>query len=204
MTRDEYFEDLKALAREKRKLYDIKTNAFGLREVRKIYKAEGIRIDKWPLRGKVKAMYMCADGDFTVAVRDSLPDEPKLFALVHELKHHYRDQEIINNGMVLCGDYNRNEMIEKGAEVFAAEFIFPEAEFAKLVSNFGVKIWTPEAIVRFKRTIRAKVSYTFVRKRFERLGLVERGALADVQWKKLEEQMFGAPFWKRRVRKRAA
>ena len=32
--------------------------------------------------------------------------------------------------MIHCGDYDANEVIEKGAEVFAAEFIYPEAEFA--------------------------------------------------------------------------
>jgi hypothetical protein len=29
-------------------------------------------------------MYMCADDDFSVAVQRLLPDEPKLFTLVHE------------------------------------------------------------------------------------------------------------------------
>src|SRR6266851_2774676 len=133
MTRDEYFEALKALAREKRLYHAVRTNSFGLREVRQIYKNEGIKIDPWPLPPKIKAMYMCTDGHYSVAVRQKLPDEPKLFALVHELKHHYVDQEKIENGMVLCGDYNQNELIEKGAEVFAAEFIYPQAEFSDLV-----------------------------------------------------------------------
>jgi Zn-dependent peptidase ImmA (M78 family) len=62
---------------------------------------------------------MCADGDYSVAVQRTLPDEPKLFVLAHELKHHYVDQEKIANGVVHCGDYNRNEIIEIGAEVFA-------------------------------------------------------------------------------------
>ncbi|MEY9123306.1 ImmA/IrrE family metallo-endopeptidase [Bradyrhizobium yuanmingense] len=203
MTRDEYFEGLKALAREKRMYHAVRTNSFGLREVRQIYKKEGIRIDPWPLPPKIKAMYMCADGDYSVAVQRSLPDEPKLFALVHELKHHYVDQEQIANGVVTCGDYNRNELIEKGAEVFAAEFIFPEQEFAELVKSIGISVWRPEDIVRLKRRIAAKISYTFVRKRLERLGLVTRGAFVTVQFKKLEEQMFGVPYWKARMRRRA-
>jgi Zn-dependent peptidase ImmA (M78 family) len=49
---------------------------------------------------------------------------PRLFALVHELKHHYIDQESIRGGELKCGDYNANQIIEKGAEVFAAEFIY--------------------------------------------------------------------------------
>jgi Zn-dependent peptidase ImmA (M78 family) len=202
MTRDEYFEGLKALAREKRKYHAVRTDSFGLREIRQIYKIEGIRIDPWPLPPKIKAMYMCADGDFSVAVQRSLPDEPKLFALAHELKHHYVDQEHIANGVVHCGDYNRNEILEVGAEVFAAEFIFPEHEFAELVKASGVSTWRPEDVVRLKRGTPAKISYMFVQKRLERLGVVERGAFGAVRFKKLEEQMFGVPFWRSRARRR--
>ncbi len=203
MTRDEYFEALKALAREKRLYHAVRTNSFGLREVRQIYKNEGIKIDPWPLPPKIKAMYMCTDGHYSVAVRQKLPDEPKLFALVHELKHHYVDQEKIENGMVLCGDYNQNELIEKGAEVFAAEFIYPQAEFSDLVGSLGVSCWQPENIVRLKQRIQAKVSYTFIRKRLERLGLIPRGEFASVQFKKLEEKLVGVPYWKARARRRA-
>jgi hypothetical protein len=86
-----YYEDLKALARDKRAVYRVVTSAFGLREARKIYQSEGIRLDYWPLPYKIKALYMCADGDCSVAVQRALPDEPKLFVLIHELKHHYCD-----------------------------------------------------------------------------------------------------------------
>jgi hypothetical protein len=58
MTRDEYFEGLKALAREKRKYHAVRTDSFGLREIRQVYKKEGIRIDPWPLQ-KLRA-YICA------------------------------------------------------------------------------------------------------------------------------------------------
>jgi Zn-dependent peptidase ImmA (M78 family) len=202
MTRDEYFEGLKALAREKRKYHAVRTDSFGLREIRQVYKKEGIRIDPWPLPAKIKGLYMCADGDYSVAVQRTLPDEPKLFVLAHELKHHYVDQEKIANGVVHCGDYNRNEIIEIGAEVFAAEFIFPEHEFADLVKASGVSTWGPEDVVRLKCGTPAKISYMFVQKRLERLGVVERGAFAAVRFKKLEEQMYGVPGWKARMMRR--
>src|SRR5687768_13197149 len=81
-----YYESLQKLARSKRAFYEVDTFGFGLREVREIYKEEGIKIDIWPhLPKKIKALYMCADGDYSVAVQKTLPDEPKLFALVHEL-----------------------------------------------------------------------------------------------------------------------
>jgi hypothetical protein len=92
MTRSAYYEGLKVLARQKRVQHSVNTAVFGLRELRAIYREEGIRIDYWPLPYKVKALYTCADGDYSVAVQRCLPDEPKLFAFVHELKHHYCDQ----------------------------------------------------------------------------------------------------------------
>ncbi len=198
MSRRAYYEDLKELAREKRQLYDVDTGAFGLREVRKIYKGEGIRLDYWPLSYKIKAIYMCADDDPSVAVRKSLPDEPKLFALVHELKHHYRDRETLNGGVISCGDYNANELIEKGAEVFAAEFIYPEEEFREDVSGLHAGPWRADNVVIFKRGCKAKVSYRFICKRLERLGLIEPGQFSDVKFQKLEETMFGVPFYRRR------
>jgi Zn-dependent peptidase ImmA (M78 family) len=198
MDRGVYYEDLKALAREKRADYRVDTAAFGLRDVRRRYKAEGIQIDYWPLPYKLKAIYMCADDDFSVAVQRALPEEPKLFALVHELKHHYRDRAALSNGRIVCGDYNANELIEKGAEVFAAEFIYPEAEFAADIAQLGMTGWQAETIVRVKRECKAKVSYKFICKRLERLGLIARGQFDRVQFQKLEDAMFGVPFYRRR------
>jgi Zn-dependent peptidase ImmA (M78 family) len=204
MSNRAYYDDLLNLAREKRTLYGVNTSAFGLKQVKLIYKAEGILIDYYPLPYKVKAVYMCDDKDCSVAIQKALPDEPKLFALVHELKHHYRDQEIIRSSGVVCGDYNANQLIEKGAEVFAAEFIYPEAEFVFDLEKRGIKQWTAEEVVRFKRDCKAKVSYRFICKRLERLQLVGLGEFNSVQFQKLEEQLFGIPFYRQRYRRRAA
>jgi Zn-dependent peptidase ImmA (M78 family) len=199
MSRDAYYEELKALARSKRTAYCVKTEAFGLREIRTIYKAEGIRIDPWPhLPYKIKAMYMCDEDDFSVAIQPKLPEEPRLFALVHELKHHYRDQELIKGSFIACGDYNANELVEKGAEVFSAEFIYPEAEFAADLDTLGVKAWQKENVVDLKRACKAKVSYKFLTKRLARLGLIIPGCFDLVRFKKLEDEMYGVPFYRRR------
>lgn len=198
MDRNAHYEELKELAREKREHHGVQTAAFGLREIRKVYKAEQIDLHLYPLRPKIKAIYMCDDGYCSVAVQRKLPDEPKLFALVHELKHHYVDQEIVAEGGMYCGDYNQNEVIEIGAEVFAAEFIYPEEEFAADIALLGVNVWTPQDVVHLKRDCKAKVSYMYLQKRLERLNLIERGAFAKVKFKKLEEQLYGVPFYKRR------
>ena len=198
MSRTAYYQGLKALAAAQRRHYGVQTHNFGLREVRGIYKNEGIRLDLWSLPSKVKAVYMCDDDDFSVAVQESLPYEPKLFALIHELKHHYTDRDQLNAGVIHCGDYNANELIEKGAEVFAAEFIYPEAEFVADVGAMASMQWQPGDVVRFKRNCGAKVSFRFICKRLERIGCAAPNAFAGVAFRKLEDEMFGVPYYRRR------
>jgi Zn-dependent peptidase ImmA (M78 family) len=198
MGRSEYYNDLKALAREKRTFHGVDTCRFGLLEARKIYRAEGIHIDHWPLPYKIKALYMCADGYSSVALQKSLPDEPKLFALMHEYKHHLTDRTALGDGVIHCGDYNANQEIEVGAEVFAAEFIYPESEFYIDLQHLKIANWKAEYVVQFKRGCKAKVSYTFICKRLEWFGLIDPGRFAGTRFQKLEEQMFGVPFYRRR------
>ncbi len=197
MDRHARFEALKKLAREKRTEHGVDTAAFGLREVRAIYKREGIRLDYWPLPYKIKGLYMCADNDCSVAVQRALPDEPKLFTLIHELKHHYEDREALGEGVIHCGDYNANELIEIGAEVFSAEFIYPEKEFAQDIEALGISAWEIDDVVRFKRELcRAKVSYTFIKKRLTRMRLVSPDQFDGVKFQKREEELYGKPFYK--------
>lgn len=198
MSRRAYYEDLKQLALEKRAAYGVDTARFGLSEVRVIYKQEGIRIDYWPLPRKIKALYMCDDDDCSIALQRALPYEPKLFALIHELKHHYRDRAALGAGVIHCGDYDANELIEKGAEVFAAEFIYPEAEFVADLENSRITVRQASDVVEIKRSCKAKVSYRFICKRLERLGLTNPGQFDGVQFQKLEDQIYGVPFFRRR------
>lgn len=194
-----YYQQMKALAEEKRCLYGVVTSELNLNVIRRIYREEGIRIDSWNLkRTKIKACYF-PDGEPSVMVRKDLPREPKLFALVHELKHHYVDRESILNGEHRCGAYNENELIEKGAEVFAAHFIYPDAEMLAAAADMNISSGncTPEMIVRFKKRCVAVISFTFVVKRFERYGFIEKGSCATIQFQKLEEQIFGLPVYKR-------
>lgn len=198
MSRSAYYQELKKLAREKRVEHRVDTGAFGLLEVRAIYKQEGIRLDHWPLPRKVKALYMCEDGDCSVALQWTLPYEPKLFALIHELKHHYCDRAALGAGVIHCGDYDANEVIEKGAEVFAAEFIYPEAEFAADLQSARITVHQASDVVEVKRFCKAKVSYRYICKRLERLGLVNPGQFDGVQFQKLEDKIYSVPFYRRR------
>src|SRR5262249_51530425 len=160
-------QQLKALARQKRAQHNVITGDLGLQVVRNIYKAEGVTLDYRKLPAKIRAIYMCDDDDPSVAINNHLPAEPKLFSLVHELKHHYTDRKMIQDGIVKCGDYNAQQEIEIGAEVFAAEFIYPESEFIEFARklNLARLQTTAEQIVQFKRDCGAPVSFTFIRKR---------------------------------------
>jgi Zn-dependent peptidase ImmA (M78 family) len=167
--------------------------------MQRIYKGEGITIDRRKTKAnRIRAAYYCDDGECSVWLNAGLPREPKLFALAHELKHHYLDRDEIQSGQIECGDYNAHEVIEKAAEVFAAEFVYPETEMKALISELGISNTdcSPKRIVEFKQACRACVSYTFIVKRFEWFRLCPRGAYSRVQFKKLEEEILGTPIYK--------
>lgn len=186
------------LAKAKRAEHSISTASLNLSVIRRVYRAEAVKIDKWSFGPKIRAVYMYDDGDASVAINNKLPRVPALFSLVHELKHHFLDRDLIQNGVLRCGDYNANEAVEVAAEVFAAEFIYPEDEFLDCVNTMGVQpfAWTAEDVVRLKRTCNALVSYQFLSKRLQRLGYVAHGSFVKTQFQKLEEQMFGVPIYK--------
>lgn len=190
---------MRSLAREKRHLHNVQTDKLNIRFIQCVYKAEGIKIDRRTLRGnRIRASYFCEDGECSVLLKKDLPPAPKLFALAHELKHHYVDQQLMKDGAIRCGDYNRNEFIEKTAEVFAAEFIYPESEMREMAASMGINAQscTKEKIVDFKRACPVCISYIFVVKRFERFGFCSRGEFKDIQFQKLEEEIHGLPIYK--------
>jgi Zn-dependent peptidase ImmA (M78 family) len=186
------------LAKAKRIEHSVSTSALNLPFIRRIYKSEGVKIDKWGFGSKIRAVYMFADGDASVAIKSGMPRVPTLFSLAHELKHHFLDQKLIQDGRLKCGDYNANEAIEIAAEVFAAEFIYPEDEFITCVDALGIQSGscTPEDVVRLKRACNAPVSYQFLSKRLLRLGYATAGAFDKVKFQNLEEKMFGVPIYK--------
>jgi Zn-dependent peptidase ImmA (M78 family) len=202
MGRSEYYEALKALAREKREALGIETSALGLRQVRKIYRAEGITIDLWPHKlRKLRAAYFPNDGAPCVLLKKGMPVEPRLFSLLHELKHHFVDRDTLAESGITCRDYMNGEVppeLEIGAEVFAAEFIFPEQEFAAWAGQtVEPGACRPKDVVTLKRCCPARVSYSFLVKRLEWLGFAPKGTLGGVNYVKLEEQLHGPPLYKR-------
>ena len=194
----DYYEQMKELARQKKTLYLGNSRYFGLREINKIYKEEGIKITYKEAKGfkKLKAAYFHDDDGTDVIINKDLPKEVRLFALIHELKHHYTDSDRLK-GVVAC--YDEEPYVEKSAEVFAAEFIWPESMFLNDLRVFGLtkENCTPEKIVRFYKHFNMPVKYKFLRKRLEWFNIIAKGAFSEVRFTKLEYEIFGLPFYLR-------
>jgi Zn-dependent peptidase ImmA (M78 family) len=143
---------------------------------------------------RIRAAYFCDESGCSALVKQSLPREPKRFALVHELNHHYVDRDAISRGGLRSGDYNAHEVIEKGAEVFAAEFIYPQREMHDRLESLEIKVGcTAEEICRLKRACSAQVSYKCPVKRLEWFGSCERGKFDKTHFVKVAEGLFGLP-----------
>lgn len=208
MDRGDYYEQMRARARDLRSQYEIRTEALGLREVLRIYRDQGIQLDRWtPKLRKVRAAYFVVGDEACVLLNAAIkPLPPRLFALVHELKHHLVDREAAKLRPLGCQtDFASRDPLEIGAEIFAAEFIFPQDDFqAWLRDSLAVSgHCSPQDVVRIKRACPAKVSYQYVVKRLEWLGYIERGEYSRTQWVKLEETIYGKPLYKRLLARRA-
>lgn len=195
-----HYESVKELAREKRRHYQVNSININLTLIRKIYKQEGIKItfaNKGTLR-KLKAAYFNDKDGIDVLLNPQLPKEARIFALIHELKHHYLDSQ--GNDAICLKAYNEEPIPEKAAEVFAAEFIWPQDEFQQAAAEFGLKTdkCTEEDIVRFRRYTNLPVSYKFILKRLEWFRIIQKGQYDKVKFTNLEYKLFGIPFYKRK------
>jgi len=202
--RSEYYDQLKTLAREVRARFGLTTPRVLRSDIRRIYRAEGIRTDLWPYKFKsLRGAYFIDELGPTVVLAKGLPQDPMVFTMAHELKHHLVDRALI---VSYCDASNQSDAIEIGAEIFAAELIYPDQDFAAHLSRMGVQrgSCTPEILVRLKHDTQTTLSYSGLAKRAEFMGFSGVGSLARVKWKKLEEQIYGPPiytFFRRRRRR---
>ncbi|MBD2772255.1 ImmA/IrrE family metallo-endopeptidase [Iningainema tapete] len=209
MTRNKYYEEMKELARQIRGEHGLTTPQVRKSDIRRIYKAYNIKCDLWPLKDapptvkfkKLRGTFFYDECGATIMVNRSLPEAPALFTMCHELKHYLVDRDLRS---LVCADYNQTEEIEVGAEVFAAEMLFPDEDFINGLVQMGVKEGecTAEDLVRLKHAMQATISYAGMEKKAEFLGFVSYGSLKNVKWTKLEEQMYGVPVYKQFQRQR--
>lgn len=204
MKRSAYYEEMKALARQTRTKYGLSSARVLKSDLRRIYKDNGIRIDLWPRKFKqLRGAYFDDDIGPTVVIVGGLPVDPTVFTMAHELKHHLADRGL---GLTYCASGNESEPIEIGAEVFAAELIFPEADFASQLTSMGIGagMCGPEALVQLKHETGTTLSYAGLAKRAEFLGFAARGSLSHVKWRAVEESIYGKPIYKLLAARRRA
>lgn len=206
MSRRGYYDELKARARELREQYGLVTPRVLRSDLRRIYAEEGIQIDLWDGFRKLRGAYLYDEEvGPSVLLQRGLPTEPLIFTMGHELKHHFCDRAE-GEGVSLCSDANVTEAREIGAEIFAAELIYPDEDFFRDLEErrIGRGECDAAAIVRLKRSTGTTLSHTSLAKRATLFGYALSGSLDRVRWKKLEEDLFGEPVYKRIQRRRPA
>lgn len=194
----QYYENLKQLARDVRQEVGLDGPRVLKSDIKRIYKEKGIVLDYWPYRLKtLRGAYFNDENGVSIMISKSLPADPMVFTMAHELKHHLADAAL---GLVNCSAKDVTRPIEIGAEVFAAEFLFPDAIFVRLMEEMGVAYGkvTAEAIVQIKCETKTTLSYAGLVKKAEWLKFAVKGNLPQKGWKRLEEQIYGVPFYKRR------
>jgi len=203
MTNSEYYEGLKQLARNHRATFSLTTPKVSLTDLHRIYDHYSISVDLWPMSGiarpdlrSLRGAYFLLEQGPCVLISRKLPAPQRIYTMAHELKHYLLDGENINT---FCHQANVPAVIEIGAEVFAAELIYPESDFASDLRMVGVihGKCTAEDLVHLKHKNDTTLSYASLAKRAERLGFAFPNTLPKTGWQKLEEKLYGEPSYKR-------
>lgn len=189
----DYYEDLKQLARQVRAEFGLNSPRVVESDLRRIYEKNGIMIDDWPYRLRnLRGAFICDDLGATVMVASGLPRDPKVFTMAHELKHFYRDRHL---GVSYCDQSNLGKTLEVGAEIFAAELLFPDKDFMAhmRLMRIGVHECLPKTLVLLKRKTRTTLSYAGLAIKAERLGYAPPCSLTRFKGWRRFEQIYAEP-----------
>src|SRR5678815_4312995 len=151
MNRQAYYEDLKLLARQVRAEHGLRSPRVLASDLRRIYDRHGIVIDSWPYRLRnLRGAFISDHLGTTVMLASGLPQDPMVFTMAHELKHFFRDRDL---GISYCDVSNLNKSIEIGAEIFAAELLFPDRDFVAHMNRMGIRTnqCLPKNLVQLQR-----------------------------------------------------
>ena len=188
MNQQAYYEDLKQLARQVRAEFGLRSPRVVESDLRRIYEQNGIVIDDWPYRLRnLRGAFICDHLGATVMLASGLPQDPKVFTMAHELKHFYRDRHL---GISYCDQSNLGKTLEIGAEIFAAELLFPDKDFMSQMPSMriGTNQCLPRTLVSLKQQTRTTLSYAGLAIKAERLGYAPPRSLTTIKtWRKFEE-----------------
>lgn len=188
-----YYDDLKRLARQVRAENGLTSPRVLVSDLTRIYARHGITIDEWPYRFKhLRGAFINDDLGMTVMVAKGLPQDPMVFTLAHELKHFFRDRDL---GISYCDQSNLNKSLEIGAEIFAAELLFPDRDFVNQMTAMRIRAnqCLPKNLIRLKRQTGTTLSYAGLAIKAERLGFAPSHSLTTIKtWRRLEA-VYGPP-----------
>ncbi|HEY3580122.1 MAG TPA: ImmA/IrrE family metallo-endopeptidase [Pyrinomonadaceae bacterium] len=188
MNRQAYYEELKLLARQVRAENGLCSPRVLASDLRRIYDRHGIVIDSWPYRLRhLRGAFINDHLGTTVMLASGLPQDPMVFTMAHELKHFFRDRDL---GVYYCDQSNLSREVEVGAEIFAAELLFPDQDFIKHMRllRVGRDQCLPKTLVHLKCDTRTTLSYAGLAIKAERLGYAPACSLTKIKtWRKLEE-----------------
>jgi len=155
--------------------------------MRRIYFRNGIEIDLWPYRLRnLRGAFICDELGTTVMLAKNLPQDPMVFTMAHELKHFYKDRDL---GVSYCDQSNITKTLEIGAEIFAAELIFPDRDFTAQLNKMRIRKdqCLPRTLVELKHRTKTTLSYAGLAIKAERLRFAPANSLTKVKtWRKLE------------------
>jgi Zn-dependent peptidase ImmA (M78 family) len=182
-----YYEDLKALARQVRAEHGLSSPRVLASDLRRIYAHYGIVLDEWPYRFRnLRGAFINDRLGTTIMIAKGLPQDPLVFTMAHELKHFFRDRDL---GISYCDQSNLNKSLEVGAEIFAAELLFPDRDFIAEMKTMGIRInqCLPKTLIHLKRKTRTTLSYAGLAIKAERLGFAPSHSLTTIKtWRRLE------------------
>lgn len=187
------YAEARQLAREIRAKYGLNSARVMVADLRKIYRKEGIdRVDYWDKfkSTKIKGAYFSDDIGKTVVINKKIikQTEPKVFTMAHELKHHLLDKVV---GVSFCSDDNEKAQLERAADAFASELIYPVAMFTQDMKNRDIThgSCTAEDVVRLKHETQTTLSHSALALRAARLGYCDMTIL-KARWHKLRDELY--------------
>ncbi|HEY0724805.1 MAG TPA: ImmA/IrrE family metallo-endopeptidase [Pyrinomonadaceae bacterium] len=198
MNTHQYYEDLKLLARQVRAENGLSSPRVLPSDLMRIYAKHGIEVDEWPYRFRnLRGAFINDELGTTVMLAKGLPQDPMVFTMAHELKHFFRDRDL---GISYCDQSNLNKSLEIGAEIFAAELIYPDRDFVSHVSRMGIRMnqCLPKDLVRLKRQTGTTLSYAGLAIKAERLGFAPSHSLTTIKTWRRFEALYSPPVRSRR------
>lgn len=182
-----YYEDLKQLARQVRAENGLSSPRVLPNDLMRIYAKYEITVDEWPYRFRhLRGAFINDHLGTTVMLAKGLPRDPMVFTMAHELKHFFRDRDL---GISYCDQSNMTKSLEIGAEIFAAELLFPDRDFVAHMRMMGIRQdqCLPKTLIQLKRQTGTTLSYAGLAIKAEKLGFAPSHSVTTIKtWRRLE------------------